>query len=37
MMRHGFGEHPYGADKSIAHERTQGRVGGIYRPGRNVD
>ena len=33
MMRHGFGQHPYGREESIARERTQGRVGDIYRPG----
>ena len=32
MMRHGFGGHPYGHDESIASERTEGRVGDIYRP-----
>jgi 6-phosphogluconate dehydrogenase len=32
MMRHGFGQHPYGPEESIARERTQGRVGDIYRP-----
>jgi 6-phosphogluconate dehydrogenase len=32
MMRHGFGGHPYGPDESIASERTEGRVGDIYRP-----
>jgi hypothetical protein len=31
-MRHGFGGHPFGADKAIAQKRTQGRVGDIYRP-----
>ncbi len=28
MMRHGFGGHPYGADKGIQRERRTGRVGG---------
>lgn len=27
MMRHGFGGHPFGADKGIQHERRTGRVG----------
>ena len=27
MMRHGFGGHPFGEDKSIAAEREEGRVG----------
>jgi 6-phosphogluconate dehydrogenase len=27
MMRHGFGEHPYGADEAIRREREIGRVG----------
>jgi 6-phosphogluconate dehydrogenase len=31
MMRHGFGGHPYGADKGIRHERRTGRVG-VYPP-----
>jgi 6-phosphogluconate dehydrogenase len=29
MMRHGFGGHPYGPAKNIAHERHTGRVGGF--------
>lgn len=29
MMRHGFGGHPFGADKGIARERHTGRVGGF--------
>jgi 6-phosphogluconate dehydrogenase len=29
MMRHAFGEHPYGADPHIAQERHTGRVGGF--------
>jgi 6-phosphogluconate dehydrogenase len=33
MMRHGFGGHPYGADKSIARERREGRVGPVVRSG----
>jgi 6-phosphogluconate dehydrogenase len=32
MMRHGFGGHPYGPNKSIEHERVTSRVGDIYRP-----
>lgn len=31
MMRHGFGGHPYGPDKSIARERQEGRIGGFVR------
>jgi 6-phosphogluconate dehydrogenase len=31
MMRHGFGGHPYGADKGIQRERHTGRVG-VYPP-----
>jgi 6-phosphogluconate dehydrogenase len=31
MMRHGFGEHPYGPDESIAVKRKTSRVGEIYR------
>jgi 6-phosphogluconate dehydrogenase len=31
MMRHGFGGHPYGADKSIRRERREGRVGPLVR------
>lgn len=27
LMRHGFGEHPFGADEDIAKERKHGRVG----------
>jgi 6-phosphogluconate dehydrogenase len=27
LMRHGFGGHPFGADRSIARERREGRVG----------
>ncbi|MCF8235575.1 MAG: decarboxylating 6-phosphogluconate dehydrogenase [Bacteroidales bacterium] len=30
MMRHGFGGHPYGPDKSIREGRKKGRVGGFY-------
>ena len=30
MMRHGFGGHPYGPDKSIRKGRKKGRVGGFY-------
>ncbi|MGE0062264.1 MAG: NADP-dependent phosphogluconate dehydrogenase [Xanthobacteraceae bacterium] len=29
LMRHGFGGHPFGADRGIAHERHTGRVGGF--------
>jgi 6-phosphogluconate dehydrogenase len=29
MMRHGFGGHPYGPAKNVAHERHTGRVGGF--------
>jgi 6-phosphogluconate dehydrogenase len=29
MMRHGFGGHPYGADKGVERERHTGRVGGF--------
>lgn len=29
MMRHGFGGHPYGPARNIAHERHTGRVGGF--------
>jgi 6-phosphogluconate dehydrogenase len=31
MMRHGFGNHPYGADESIVQERREGRVGDFFR------
>lgn len=31
MMRHGFGGHPYGADKAIVRERREGRVAGYLR------
>lgn len=31
MMRHGFGGHPFAADPAIQRERTEGRVGEIYR------
>jgi 6-phosphogluconate dehydrogenase len=31
MMRHGFGGHPYGADKGVERERRTGRVGGFPR------
>lgn len=27
MMRHGFGEHPFGEDENIAKERHEGRIG----------
>lgn len=30
MIRHGFGGHPYGPDKSISEGRKKGRVGGFY-------
>jgi 6-phosphogluconate dehydrogenase len=36
MMRHGFGEHPYGPDEAIRRERRQGRIGDFpasHRPG----
>jgi 6-phosphogluconate dehydrogenase len=29
MMRHAFGEHPFGADPGVAQERHTGRVGGF--------
>ena len=32
MMRRGFGGHPPGPDASVARERREGRVGGIFRP-----
>lgn len=32
VMRHGFGGHPFGPEKSIAQERREGRVGDIFRP-----
>jgi 6-phosphogluconate dehydrogenase len=32
MMRHSFGEHPFGKDPRIREERTHGRVGDIWRP-----
>jgi len=35
LMRHGFGGHPFGADKAIVRERQEGRVGEIYRGDRN--
>jgi hypothetical protein len=28
-MRHGFGGHPFGADKGVGQERRAGRVGGF--------
>lgn len=31
VMRHGFGEHPYGQDPSIRRERKEGWVGGVRR------
>ncbi len=31
MMRHGFGDHPYGNEESIARERQTGRVGDFFR------
>lgn len=31
MMRHGFGEHPFGEDVRIRKERRRGRVGDIFR------
>jgi 6-phosphogluconate dehydrogenase len=31
MMRHGFGEHPFGHDDHIRRERREGLVGRIYR------
>jgi 6-phosphogluconate dehydrogenase len=31
-MRHGFGDHPYGPDESVARARQSGRVGPIHRP-----
>jgi 6-phosphogluconate dehydrogenase len=34
-MRHEFGGHPYGPDKEIAQERREGRVGEIFKPGKN--
>lgn len=37
MMRHGCGDHPYGADDSIAQERAAGRVGDIYRPAEHEE
>jgi 6-phosphogluconate dehydrogenase len=33
MMRHGFGGHPFGADKGVERERRTGRVGGFPREG----
>lgn len=32
MMRHGFGGHPYGADKGIVQERRTGRIGYYVSP-----
>jgi 6-phosphogluconate dehydrogenase len=29
MMRHGFGNHPFGADDTIANHRREGRIGGF--------
>ena len=34
-MRHGFGDHPFGPEASIARERTEGRVGPLRRPGQD--
>jgi 6-phosphogluconate dehydrogenase len=34
MMRHGFGNHPYGADQSIRKERHEGKVGGFLQADR---
>ena len=31
LMRHGFGNHPYGEDEDIARERREGRVGNVPR------
>ena len=31
MMRHGFGGHPYGPSEPVRRERTEGRVGDIYK------
>jgi 6-phosphogluconate dehydrogenase len=30
MMRHSFGDHPYGPAEAVARERREGRVGGFY-------
>lgn len=30
MMRHGFGNHPFGHDEKIAEHRREGRVGGFW-------
>lgn len=30
MMRHGFGDHPFGEDKGIKKERNHGQVAGFY-------
>jgi 6-phosphogluconate dehydrogenase len=35
MMRHGFGDHPFGPEESIARERREGRVGEIFRPSQS--
>jgi 6-phosphogluconate dehydrogenase len=34
MMRHGFGEHPYGRNASIAQERREGRILGTEASGK---
>lgn len=31
MMRHGFGDHPYGPSQPIVEERKHGQVGGTYK------
>jgi 6-phosphogluconate dehydrogenase len=36
MMRHGFGNHPYGPRASLAEERKTARIGDIYRPARDA-
>ncbi|MBL6455279.1 NADP-dependent phosphogluconate dehydrogenase [Belnapia sp. T6] len=33
QMRHGFGGHPFGPEKSVAEERQEGRVGDVFRSG----
>lgn len=30
MMRHGFGNHPFGPDETIAKHRREGRIGGFF-------
>jgi 6-phosphogluconate dehydrogenase len=35
LMRHGFGGHPFGPEESVAKERGEGRIGDVFRPGKD--